>query len=572
MPAPRILTASSIVTMDPATPRATAVAVSGDGTIAAVGDLGTCRAAVGDAEVTDLGDTVLLPGFVDPHSHPVLSGTTTQAPAVWIAPYVGYPTFGDVEALWHRLHAERPIGDMLLFNGLDKMLHGCVAPTADSLEAYFPGRSVLVIDNSGHAAYCTNTFLRELGWDTDPPADPPASSYGRNPDGSLNGQAFEMAALISLVGPALKRAASNPIAAAAEWYALMARNGITSTSEHAFEDMMLTAYEALASLPSVPLRVSLYHASVEDSCGKPFTSQVDPDLLHKNGIKLWADGSPWVGNVALSFPYLDTPVTRQAGIAGLDTGGERSMNYTREQLAAVVDAHAAEGWQFTVHVNGDVALDVVLDVYEASLTKAGLVGTDHRWRVEHIGAAQRHQLTRAAALGVHTSMGSFQFLYWGDLLDGQIFPSEIGGNWQRFADARDAGLEISMHNDGSVSPPIPLLNVQAAVTRRTTSGEVHGEAQRIPLDDALAAVTVNAAHALERDDRVGSISVGKLADFVELSADPYDVDPAHLTDEVQVRGTWLGGERLDLDAFLAAAGATDPTAHEHLHHLGRTCC
>jgi predicted amidohydrolase YtcJ len=335
---------------------------------------------------------------------------------------------------------------------------------------------------------------------------------------------------------------------------------------------MKAGYEALAQLPSVPLRLSLYHVAAEASCGEPLRSSVDADLLHKNGIKLWADGSPWVGNVGLSFTYLDTPITRAAGLAGLDTGGERSMNYSRDDLSQIIATHAPQGWQFAVHVNGDVSLDAVLDVLEGGLDAAGLSGTDHRWRVEHLGAARAEQFARIAALGVHASMGPFQFIYWGDVLDGQVFEHEVGANWQRFGDAVSAGLRPSFHNDGPVSPPLPLLNVQTALTRRTSSGAVRGEAQRISMDQALAAVTIHGAEALRREHKVGSITAGKLADFVELSADPYTVDPDHLTDQVQVQGTWLSGERIDLGAFLAAAGASDPTEHSHLHTVGRACC
>ncbi|MEX0768116.1 MAG: hypothetical protein WD029_06570, partial [Microthrixaceae bacterium] len=224
----KILTASSILTMDESTPRATAVGVNADGTIAAVGDLSACQAALPNAPVTDLGSTVLMPGFVEPHSHPLLSGLSTQAPAIWIAPYVGYPRFADVEALWKQLQTDRPIDELLMFNGLDRLLHGCDAPTADSLEAYFPGRSVVIADNSGHASYCTHTYMKELGWDTNPPADPEASYFGRNDDGSLNGQAFELAAVLQMAGPAMAKSGANPISSSAEWYTFMARNGITS--------------------------------------------------------------------------------------------------------------------------------------------------------------------------------------------------------------------------------------------------------------------------------------------------------------------------------------------------------
>jgi predicted amidohydrolase YtcJ len=161
-------------------------------------------------------------------------------------------------------------------------------------------------------------------------------------------------------------------------------------------------------------------------------------------------------------------------------------------------------------------------------------------------------------------MGPFQYYYWGDLLDGQIFDHEHGSRWQSFGDAAASGAVVSFHNDGSVSPPTPVLNMQTAVTRRTRSGAVHGPDQVISLDQALRAHTIDAARTLHRDTLVGSITVGKLADFTELAADPYTVDPTTLADKAAARGTWLGGERVDLDAFLAAVGGSDGTAHAHL--------
>ena len=111
MSADLILQASSIITMDPALPRAEAVAVdTTTGNIVAVGTLAEVQAAAPHATVSDLGDTVLMPGFIDPHSHPVVSGLVTQSPAIWIAPYVGFPNWSDVTALFATLDAETPAG------------------------------------------------------------------------------------------------------------------------------------------------------------------------------------------------------------------------------------------------------------------------------------------------------------------------------------------------------------------------------------------------------------------------------------------------------------------------------
>ncbi len=560
---PVILTAETVITMDPASPRASAIAFHpGSGLIAAVGSVETCLAAAPGAHVRDLGDTVLLPGFVEPHSHPVVSGIVTRAPAIWIAPYMGYPTWGDVESLFRRLDASTPAGRPLLFNGLDRLLQGAPSPTATMLDEFFPSRPVVVADNSGHLAYANTAGLALQGWDVAPPPDPTGGSFGRLSDGTLDGRAYELPAVMALVGPVMATVVTHPLRSAADWYRYMASFGITSTSDMTYDLPFLAAYRALASLDDCPLRVSLYHVSTAPHCGDPLESSA-PDRLRKQGIKLWADGSPWIGNAALSFPYLDTEVVRRAEIP-LGPAGTSAMNYTPAELDAELDAHAPQGWQLSFHCNGDAALDVVLDVYERGLRKHGLLGTDHRWRVEHLGACRREQFERAAALGVEASMGPFQFIYWGDLLDGTLFPSAIGSRWQAVGDAFAAGLEPSFHNDGSVTPPNVLLNVQSMVTRTTISGAVHGREQAVTLDQALRAVTINGARQLFVDDRLGSLEAGKVADLVELSADPYAVDPHTLATEVSVLGTWVGGHRIDLDAFTAQVEGVDPAPHRDL--------
>jgi predicted amidohydrolase YtcJ len=134
-------------------------------------------------------------------------------------------------------------------------------------------------------------------------------------------------------------------------------------------------------------------------------------------------------------------------------------------------------------------------------------------------------------------------------------------------------VQPSFHNDGAVSPPIPLLNIQAAVTRTTPSGTAHGLNQALTIDQALRAQTINGARQLGRDHDLGSLEVGKLADLVELSADPTAVDPHKLTSTVKVRGTWLAGRKIDHGAFTREVEKLDPEPHRHLATPARhRCC
>jgi predicted amidohydrolase YtcJ len=561
----RILKAASIITMEDAQPRAEALAIdSATGTITAIGTLEEVKAAAPGVDVTDLGSTVLMPGFIDAHSHPALGGLLTMEPSHWIAPYMGYPTYADVEALWRKLDAELPAGQPVLCSGLDRLLQGAPELTNTDLDVFFPSRPAFILDNSGHEGYFNSAVIKLNGWtDGKPPTDPVGSRFGRNDDGTSNGRSYETAATLVAAGKLLAEAVPHPLGSLAKFLRLMSSNGITMSTEHTYEGNLLKAYEACATVEHSPVRIALYHMSIEADCGEPLTSP-KPSMLWKQGIKLWADGSPWVGTIASSFPYLDSPVVQRAEIP-LGPGGEAMLNYSRAELDEILAKYTPLGWQFAFHVNGDIGLDVVLDAYEHALATHNLLGTDHRWRVEHVGGCRGDQFDRAASLGVTISLLPAQFIYWGDLLDGQMFPTEIGSQWMRGGDAFRSGALVTFHNDGSVSPPIPLLNIQCMTTRRTPSGQLHGPEQQVTLDDAFKAHTINAARQLGREAELGSLAVGKLADLVELSVDPFTVDSDKLTEQVTVLGTWVDGAKIDTDAFVANVQAVDPSEHPNLH-------
>ena len=560
-----VLKAANIITMDEKNPRAEAIAFDTDTKkITAVGSLKDVRSSAPNATVKDLGTTVLMPGFVEPHSHPLLGGILTQTPAYWVAPYVGYKTWADVKAKIQKEDKVASDGKPLIFNGVDRLLQKAPMPTRDMLDKLTPsGRPILVFDNSGHAVYFNTAVIKALGWTNGkPPKDPVGGSFGRNKDGTSNGVANEVPGMVAVGVPFIPKAIPHPLLSGANWYAYMASFGITSSSEMTYSTGQYKAYLALGSVPDAPLRLSVYHMSTEPDAASQVTWP-DANMVRKNGIKLWADGTPWLGNVAQSFGYLDNQTTRQADII-LGPLGEQGMNYTRLQLDQILDKYAPLGYQMSFHCNGDIGFDVVLDAYEYALAKYNLSGTDHRWRVEHLGAGRADQFKRAANLGVTVSLGPFQYIYWGDLLDGTMFDSAHGSEWVRVADAFKADVHPSFHNDGPVSPPNVLLNIQSMVTRTTDSGRVHGQNQAATMDQALKAVTINGAYQLKRDQEVGSLEVGKFADIVELSTDLTAVKPSEILEKVKVQGTWVGGKKIDLTKFLQEVTAIDPSEHQNL--------
>lgn len=561
----RVITADQIITMDPARPRAEAVAVSG-GRITAVGSIAECL-TVTDAPITDLSGSTLMPGFVEPHSHPLLSGITTEAPAYNISPWL-VPDWPGIVALARQAAVDVPPGNSILLFGLDQLLHGCPFPTATEMDDLFGDRIAVIIALSQHKAAVTTAALESLGWLDNAPPDPVGGTFGRRPDGSLDGTADEVPAVLAFAAPALQSLGGHSLAQASSYLAGMSRAGITAASELAYDTTMASAYEALWSLPHVPMRMSVYHSTADPLCSQRLTTPIAPELLCKGGLKFWADGSAWLGTIATSFPYLDSEAVRRAGITDLHPG-PKAFNYDRDELDAMLAQHGGEGWQIACHANGDLTIDLVLDAYEAALQSHGLLGTDHRWRLEHVGATRTDQLQRMSRLGVIPTFGVFQMMQWGDLLDGELFESRFGARWSPTGDAAATDLDAShqsYHNDGNISPSNPLASVQAAVTRRsnarTESGEyrlaaghLHGPEQQVSLHLALKAITINAAYILRREHEIGSIEVGKFADLVELSADPYLVNPARIAEEVEIRGTWLAGRPTEPDAFIAEAAA-----------------
>lgn len=549
-----ILKAAAVITMDSARPRADAVAVDpGSGVILAVGSLTDCRAAVPGAAVEDLGSAVLMPGFIQAHDHPVPAAILCQQPAQWIAPFVGFPAWSDVEALFARLRAQTPAGQPLMFNGLDRLLLSIPMPDRTSLDRYFPDHPVLIFDITGHALYFNSRATELFGWPAaTPPPDTPDARWTRRPDGTAGGVGFETQATMMALGAFLPGVVPSPLTNLGAWYATLARNGFTAVGDLGFVSRLRAPMEALAGLSGCPVRYSLYQTTYDPAAHSDLDFGTLSGMIRRVGYKIWMDGSPSIGTASISVPYLDSTRARIADVPVGTAPGLSVLNYTPDQFLALVGEFADRDTQIATHINGDAGIDVVLDGYERALHAHGLSGSDHRWRVEHFATPTREQCLRAGSLGVTASMSPFQSLYWGDLYDGVIFEPSYGGRWQPYRDAYDGGVRPTFHNDGYLSPPLPWLNIQNAVTRASASGTVHGPEQALTLDEALAAHTVNAAWQQKRDHEIGSIETGKLADLVLLNTDPYTVDPSKLQETMTVLGTWFAGRRVDLDAFMAS--------------------
>ena len=521
----------TVLTVDDARPTAEALAVA-DGRIVAVGDRADVAALIGPGTRTvDVGDGCVMPGFIEAHGHPLMEAVALSDRIVDIRP-VTLGSAADVVQAIHREVAKRgPAGAYL--NGWDALLQpGLPQPTLAWLDDIAPDGPLVIIHNSGHKAFFNSRAAARGGLNRDT-EDPKGASYGRDANGDLDGTAEEIGAVFPLLGGAIQ-AGDYPDMLRAEC-ARLNQAGLTTCSEMAFDPNFKPLVEAVRADLTVRLRT--YEVSNARMATDATPGEGD-DMLRQVGIKIWVDGSPWIGNIALSFPYLDTPATRTIGIPPGSCG---CANYTREQLTEIVAAYFPKGWPIACHVQGDAGVDTILDVYEEALREHPR--EDHRLRLEHVGAIRREQLQRAADLGVTCSIFVDQIHYWGDVIVDGLFGPERGSRWMPAGSAVATGMRISLHNDPPVTPEEPLRNISVAVTRTAPSGRVLGPEERLTVEQAIRAQTIDAAWQLFSDDIVGSLEVGKYADLVVLSADPRTVPPEQIAD-LQVRATYLAGRQV----------------------------
>ena len=523
-----VLHNGKVFTADRGRPWARAVAVR-DGRIEAVGPDDDVRRT--GVEEIDLEGRTVVPGFIDAHNHYLATGEMLAQIDV------RYPRVASVddlvEAIGEAAASTQP-GRWIRATGFDHAKYER-APTRWDLDRATTDHPVAVLHVSGHYVLVNTAALDARGLDDGTP-DPQGGTLVRDERGRITGLCLD-AAMGLIIPTAVDIGSHGPnfhVEASLEELVdavdragrAYVAAGLTTVCDAQVTSRELRGYREAYRRRSWWVRTALMPLSHQlDGYGSigmagPFGN----DELWLGAMKFYADGSLIGGTAAFYEPY---------GEHGEFHG---SLFWEADQLRAMIVTAHARGWQVGVHAQGDRAIDVTLDAFEAA--QHASPRADPRHRIEHAGSPTPGQIERMAALGV---IPVSQPGYLRD--SGDDFLKRLADGAHRLQPLRselDAGLTVVISSDSDVASYRPLDTIAAAVQRRTFDGLTVGEDERLTVEEAVRAHTIDAAYALFAEDRIGSIDRGKFADLVVIDGDLFAADGEAIRD-LPIWMTMIGG-------------------------------
>jgi len=518
---------AKVYTMDPAAPRAQAFAISG-GRFAAIGTTAEMRALVGKKTQTfDAKQMTIVPGFTDTHNH---AGGTTLLYEV----LVGNPfevEFVTIASIIEKLRAKArqlPPGTWVegYFHDDTKLKDKRLLHARD-LDQVSTEHPVVVRHRGGHTSFYNNPALAMARITKDTP-NPPGGTFDRDETGELNGRVTDRArSVFNGVG-------TRP-SFSAEEREKRERDGIAHISKQ-FARYGLTSVHHeggdLAAIQDVRARGELRHRVSYEVSGRTLDGMIASGIMTGFGdewIKLGAtsehtvDGSFSERTMALSTPYAGTTY-------------KGNVTETQEELNAWVERVHRAGIQVNCHANGDVAIDMYLSAFERAQKLAPRA--DARPKITHCTLINDDLVRRIKAVGAVPAMFTTYAYYNTDKFP--FYGEELMKRSMAFRTLLDAGVHAAAGSDFSPGPFAPLMGIQGMVTRTGWDGTTWGANQRVTVDEAIRINTLNGAYASKEESIKGSITAGKLGDFVVLADDPHTVAKDKIKDIPIVR-TVVGG-------------------------------
>jgi len=547
-----IYTAKRIVTLDPGTPSAEAVAVM-NGKILGVGTLDEVRGWITNEEFEidrRFQDAVIVPGFIEAHMHPQFTGV------LWQGVYVGrfdrtapdgMPIKGleTKQAVIERLRnaaARMPAdGSWLVAWGYQPEFYGNSPLTRTDLDPISSGHPIFIENLSMHIYY-VNSKAFEIAGITDK-----TDIVGIvKKDGKPTGEVEEIEAALAFVAKLPPLDSKTLLKATWDAAKLAHRVGVTTFADLSFGTLPggYKAYQTVAADPGFPVRIVMnpliqvfQKGEIAEKGGLDYLAEMhkhDTDRLSFGGVKFVVDGSIQGYTGLIQWPsYYKTFAN---GIA----------NISQEDLNKwVLEVHK-RGFQAVIHTNGNQATEMALLALAAAQRQYPQLATRHR--LEHNQFVTPGQLVKMKQLGVATNLFTNHIYFWGDLHYSTFVGPDRARRMDPAGSAQRMGIPFSLHSDASVTPVDPLFSMWTATARKTMSGRVLGEGERISIPQALHAVTLGAAYLLGQDDKKGSIEAGKLADFTVLDRNPLEVTSPDELKDIKVLGTIMGGKPFPVSA------------------------
>jgi len=501
-----------------------AVAVRGD-RIVATGSAQEITPLIGEStRVIELGEQALLPGFIDAHGH--FSALARTADYVDLSP----PPVGGAESIADIVRALRlaieqssiPAGTLVTGFGYDdSLLEERRHPTRFDLDEASTSHPIVIRHVSGHLAVGNSLALADAGISAETP-DPAGGIVRRLEDGAPDGVMEETA--MTLLPDAVASLTPERFAELRrQALQIYAGYGITTIQDSNLPLDYIEMLRQEAASEAYPVDMVAY------AMANPLSDEVlDSIELEQNyvngfrlgGIKFTLDGSPQGRTAWLTEPY-------EQGPPGAAEDYVAYPSYEPSEYLRRIPAIIERGLPALVHVNGDAAIDLMLEGLESIAQQGPL--PDHRSVAIHAQLARPDQLDRMRELGVLPSFYAVHPFFWGDW-HRLSFGDERASFISPLRAALDRGIPITIHNDSPVVPPDIMRLVSIAVNRETRSGYVLGPDQRVDVMEALHAVTLGAAYQYFEENEKGSLEAGKRADFVILAQDPRIVESEALAD------------------------------------------
>lgn len=516
-----IITNANIWTGDTDAPKAEAMAIRAD-TILAIGTLDDIQKFKGPAtEIKDVAGKFITPGFIDTHVHLLMGGNSLLS--------VQLRDASTKQEFIERISAftkEIEPGQWIVEGNWDHTLWGGELPNKDWIDKYTGDNPMAIYRMDGHMILANSAALKIAGIDENSP-DVENGEIVKNADGTPTGilKSEAMYLVLNRISELTKAEKEKAISAAQDY---LVSQGVTTI--HDVDS--LGGYEILEKMNSKnQLKVRVYTADPLKYWKTVAKDENDSKWLKNGLMKGFVDGSLGSHTAAFKEPYSDKPTDKGLFIVDKDSLNNWILNADKKQL------------QVTVHAIGDLANSTILNLFDSVVVKNGK--RDRRLRIEHAQHLGVEDIERFSKLDVITSMQPYHAIDDGRWAEELIGHDRIQTTYA-FKSILDANTTLVFSSDWPVAPASPLYGIYAAVTRRTLDGENPNgwvPEQKINVEQALIAYTKDAAYSSFDEKVKGTLQVGKLADFVILNDDLFQIDPKTIKD-VKVLETYVGGKRM----------------------------